>query len=35
VAGKPVPAYAQSLTSERYADEALMTRLAAMGEGRL
>jgi glycine/D-amino acid oxidase-like deaminating enzyme len=35
VAGKPVPAYARSLSIERYADPALMAQLSALGEGRL
>jgi glycine/D-amino acid oxidase-like deaminating enzyme len=35
VTGQPVPEYAKALSSERYADEALMAELAALGEGRL
>jgi glycine/D-amino acid oxidase-like deaminating enzyme len=35
VAGKPVPAYALSLSSDRYADQALMTQLAMLSPGRL
>jgi glycine/D-amino acid oxidase-like deaminating enzyme len=35
VAGEPVPQYALSLSSDRYADEALMAELAALGTGRL
>jgi glycine/D-amino acid oxidase-like deaminating enzyme len=35
VAGQPVPTYAKSLSMERFADTALMARLAALGEGRL
>jgi glycine/D-amino acid oxidase-like deaminating enzyme len=35
VAGKSVPDYARSLCSDRYADQALMTRLAVLSKGRL